>query len=432
MRAIWLALCSLLVVSFLFAQKSQASNLTLGSVSGQVVQEPSGMPIAKVEVSLASVNGGIEFSRWQRQRNALWTYTDSEGHFHIEGVPAGDYRISLQRNGFLPAGRKSQHDSPTSISVAKGEQLQGLFFRVLPAGVVKGRIVDEDGDPLPNVNLTAVTISGRGILGSATTNDLGEYRIAGLAVGKYLVLANGAQLDPANQSGTDAAEVYAPTFFPGTTELTQAASVDVHPGDETEAVFSLVATRTFSVRGKVPSLALGKPIGTNGVTTESVFLQRSGMPSGASFSTQVLPDGSFEITGIPPGTYTATVTSSEGSWKPVHGTETIEVRAADVDGLRLAPEPTGEVRGRFRMDDGQPFNWAQLNVYLDPEDRELQTGRSAKLAKDGSFKIDNVPAGNYHIIVAADSNNLSDYYMKEVNVNGKDAADFGFAAGPGV
>jgi hypothetical protein len=39
-----------------------------------VVQDTSGMPIAKVEVPLVSANEGVVFSRWQRQKNALSAY----------------------------------------------------------------------------------------------------------------------------------------------------------------------------------------------------------------------------------------------------------------------------------------------------------------------------------------------------------------------
>jgi hypothetical protein len=74
MRAVWLSLCSPLVVSFLFAQTLQAPKLIPAGVSGQVVQDTSGMPIAKVEVPLVSANEGVVFSRWQRQKNALSAY----------------------------------------------------------------------------------------------------------------------------------------------------------------------------------------------------------------------------------------------------------------------------------------------------------------------------------------------------------------------
>lgn len=49
-------------------------------------------------------------------------------------------------------------------------------------------------------------------------------------------------------------------------------------------------------------------------------------------------------------------------------TEPIEVNKANVEGLQLQPNPGGAVRGRFRMDTGQKFDWTQLNVVLLPVD----------------------------------------------------------------
>lgn len=57
-----------------------------------------------------------------------------------------------------------------------------------------------------------------------------------------------------------------------------------------------------------------------------------------------------------------------------------------------------------------------------------------KVAKDGSFKVENVPAGNYHAIVTSNSNSEAwrDYISKEVIVNGKDVGDSGFSTTGGV
>jgi hypothetical protein len=74
MRAVWLSLCSPLVVSFYLHRPSKLPSLFSAGVSGQVVQDTSGMPIARVEVPLVSANEGVVFSRWQRQKNALSAY----------------------------------------------------------------------------------------------------------------------------------------------------------------------------------------------------------------------------------------------------------------------------------------------------------------------------------------------------------------------
>jgi hypothetical protein len=435
MRFAFLPLSSLLLLSAMAAQISPLSTQNpaptppLGSVSGEVLQATGGMPVGKVMVSLLS-GRRVEFTFGRRDPNMLSGLTDAEGHFRIEGVPAGEYQVSLEKTGFVAGGRTSQRDSSQRISLAQGQQLDGLLFRVLPAGVIMGKIIDAEGDPLGNVNVVAV--SKAGISGGAKTNDLGEYRIAGLSSGKYFVLAQGTDAAPPAQNTNEAGRVFAPTFFPGTMNRGQAVSLDVHPGDAADASFGLIATRTFSVRGQVATVPGQSRDGQN-LGPTAVTLRPGGMPLVTGFPGEIKKDGTFEISGVVPGTYAVSITSSDGdSLRPVRGTDIVEVRESDVDDLRLAPQPLGEVHGRFRMDDNEPFNWTQLNVSLDSDDGDQDSYLSVNVAKDGTFKIESVPAGNYHVVVTAGSNNLRDYFVKEVNVNGADAGDSGFATGPGI
>src|SRR6185312_14538527 len=78
------------------------------------------------------------------------------------------------------------------------------------------------------------------------------------------------------------------------------------------------------------------------------------------------------------------------------------------------------------------FNWTQLSVSLDSDDDDYDSPLFVNVAKDGTFKIKSVPLGNYHVVLSAGSNNLRDYFVKEVNVNGADVAESGFATGPGI
>src|SRR5438034_11248860 len=114
------------------AQNSLSPRQTLSSVSGQVVQESAGTPLRKVSMMLVRSEGWMVFSRQDNPEPHL-AMTDSEGHFQMEGIQPGEYRVFLERNGFLAATRRSRTYSSTLLSLAPGQTLEGLLFRMRPA-----------------------------------------------------------------------------------------------------------------------------------------------------------------------------------------------------------------------------------------------------------------------------------------------------------
>src|SRR5207249_3493581 len=91
------------------------------------------------------------------------------------------------------------------ISIVAGQQLT-IDFQMLPAGVISGRILDEQGDSLAGATVQAQTyqyVNGKPILVGVpqfssiaegvvppirtTTNDRGEYRLFWLPPGEYYI-----------------------------------------------------------------------------------------------------------------------------------------------------------------------------------------------------------------------------------------------------
>jgi Carboxypeptidase regulatory-like domain len=398
---------------------------SLSTVSGQVVQDPGGMPLKKVAVSLIPSGGG--------ERGPYATVSDAEGHFQIDHVQPGDYFVALERNGFVSTRRRSRTYSAASFSVAAGQDVTGLLFRMLPAGVIQGKVLDEDGDALPGVEGVAAAATGQNAVSGGQTNDLGEYRISGLPGGEYVVMAQSGQPPALINLKPEEPRVYAPTFYPGTTDRRQATRIQVHPGDEVGANFSLVSTPTFSVRGSVSGL---KPQNGSQPGPATVALEAVDNTMPQHFQGAILPNRTFQIAGVLPGSYRATMTANGGDgWQVLRTGQTVDVHAADVDGLQLSPEPPSQIRGRFRMDtNSQNPDWSQLNIQIDPDEREGSDGPVAgRVAKDGSFNLQ-APSGNYHVLVTSNSNGefWRDFIMKDVVLNGKEVGDSGFALTGGI
>src|SRR5260370_31666651 len=97
--------------------------------------------------------------------------------------------MAAAHNGFvtLRYGKKKPTDPGANLSLAAGQKITDLVFKLPRTASITGRVMDEDGQPLPNVDVKVYQASSRsgksqlGAVGGASTNDLGEYRIFDLA-----------------------------------------------------------------------------------------------------------------------------------------------------------------------------------------------------------------------------------------------------------
>jgi hypothetical protein len=412
------------------APAAAATNEAKSLVQGKVIQDPGGQGIRKVKVTLA---GGSA-----RNQEPYQTTTDETGQFKIEGVAPGAYAVLLERPGFRP-DPKSIRDR--NVKVIAGQDTKELILHMQMAGVISGKIVDTDGDPLRSVDVMATaapsekTRRNGNMMQRGATNDLGEYRIADLSPGKYIVQAtppqNEGPLPNANDNGAPKERmVYVTTYFPGTLDERQAAVVEVSAGGAAIANFGVQTSRAYRVSGTIVGLSAPRMaqlflVGRNGETEQ-----------------QNLADGGkFEFARVLPGTYKAQVLTFSGfvngqapSLKAQTIRTPIEVNGSDLIGLQLQVEAGGDVTGRFRMDGDEKINWAELIVSLFPvpeRDDESpgfgmpQTGIT-QVHEDGSFEINDAPAADCQLAVSARSDQFRDYYTKSVLLGGREVVDTGF------
>jgi hypothetical protein len=85
------------------------------------------------------------------------------------------------------------------------------------------------------------------------------------------------------------------------------------------------------------------------------------------------------------------------------------------------------------MDKLQKIDWSQLSVFLSSDEEEVGLAVTegnrptfAQVKNDGSFQMKNVPSGTYRVIIGSSSQTLRGYFVKSVNLGGKDVADSGF------
>ena len=403
------------------------------SLEGIVVKDPGGEPVKKAILEMIAENqaGGGNYT----------ATTDAEGHFKVADILPGRYRVIVERTGYIEVDKKGRRSQGSMLSFGTGQETKGQTFHMLAAAIVTGRVIDEEGDPMANVNVTVLRHKGTSLeaTGSAQTNDLGEYRIGGLLAGKYYVSAaplpnfQTIAMIAKSAEGHDAAAPrtsYLRTFYPGVLDRAQASTVELRSGEETPVDFSLSRRHATSVHGKV----LGFAPGTGGMV-----MLRNKEANTEFNSGEIDKDGKFEILNVAPGSYTL-VAFMVMTDKPQIVRQALEVGTSDIEDVQLAPQSPANIRGRVRFsrkDSKAEASSGVIFLHSMDGDDEFESGVSisgdetsgsptfAKLKPDGSFELKNVPPGNYELTFGGDSQQGRDVFVESISAGTKDYSDTG-------
>ncbi len=308
-----------------------------------MVQEPGSQPLKKVLVQVVAED--------QKQGGNYTASTDADGHFRVDNVVPGRYRIFLERTGFAGVNGRGVQSDINVFTVQAGQSVEDLLFRMLPTAVISGRITDEDGDPMSGVRVVAQKKrpgkATRETAGATTTNDLGEYRLAGLFPGRYWIEAapppdaRDYEKAPKKSTPNDAQPDtrYVTTFYPGTYDAMQASALTLKAGDDMPVNIMLVPAKAYRIHG----IVAGAPAGVQCVV---YLVSKAG---DALRSGEVEPDGQFEVRGVGPGSYVLRVWSGP-DLQSTTAQQDINVVAGDVEGVKLVPQTCFTLSGHLRIE----------------------------------------------------------------------------------
>lgn len=151
-----------------------------GIIVGQVVDAATGKGVSSAVVTLAG------------SRRVM---TTTDGRFAFRNLPAGSHPLTAAKSGYIDGafGMRRPGGPTLPIVLADAERRGDLTIWLWKLGAITGTIVDEAGEPLIGIQVTAMRRSMAGGRrrfvpgGTGTTDDRGIYRIGRLGPGDYVV-----------------------------------------------------------------------------------------------------------------------------------------------------------------------------------------------------------------------------------------------------
>jgi protocatechuate 3,4-dioxygenase beta subunit len=457
-------------------------------VAGQVVDAVTNRPVGDVVVTLSGAGSAAAgpAAAIASQRKIL---TDGSGRFAFQGLPAGRYSISATRPGYVTGslGKVVPRGPGAPLQLRDGERVVDLRILAWKHAAIRGRVTDEAGEPVVGARVTVLRrtmTSGRpGYLDQVTakTNDLGEYRAAGLEPGTYVVgvLAASTTLpidmvDEYNAAsgeartdlqralfvaaptltslGTAAHQVvgdhllqvegrlaampdvardgtlriYPTTFHGAASQIGEAQAVSVSAGDQLAGVdVQLRLTRVFRVSGTLmASDARARPTPITLWPAAQLYAN----PIYPVASTASDSSGRFTFLAVPPGQYVLRAIGEP----PARGGETgsafwttapVVVVDRDVPSMKLMLQPGFRVAGRIVVEGEATFPMNRAYVNLESVDPTLIGEFSeTQVSADGTFRSVEAPSARYRLTLPVPSG----WFVKSITSGGRALVDLPF------
>jgi hypothetical protein len=308
---------------------------------------------------------------------------------------------------------------------------------MIPKGAIVGRVTGRNGEPVVQAMVQAFQYAYRDgkraltPVSWATADDRGEYRLFGLAPGRYLVAATlndptlmassvtfhrdgtfshlsaspdalfmesfleGRVINRVLDDGTVQQEAWIPVYYPGATAARQATAIDVLPGATMNGIN--LAISPAPVR-KVSGQVIGPPGSAPSVTltpeSSDVGLKKMTFNAAAPAS-----GTSFEFTGVSPGVYTLLALDSrtESVSAPIR----VEAGDRDIENLTIALVPGITLQGRVVVENASESSLQQnplggLLLTMAQGTMELRS-HIVMLQPSGSFVAKSLSPGTYFV-----------------------------------
>ncbi len=392
----------LLPSSFVVAQR-QATQTPQGSITGRITltedEAAAGIPVMLTPNT----------NRWNEKPVAQAT-TDASGFYRLENLPAGSYgvvpvapaHVVPQELGYGTAGKP--------VTLAAGENLESIDFRLEPGAVITGRVTDADDRPVIEESISLKKIDEKGEIDKSfrffsfefRTDDLGVYRIFGVPAGRYLVGVGYDEKSGMIRVG-GGSNYYAQTFHPDVRDEARAKPVEVRGGEEATGIDIKLgrSSRSFSATGRFVNAQTGDAV--VGVRYAFGTVHEDGKYIGGFGITGAVTNarGEFRLDGLLPNRY-AIFLAPDNAGSDFYGEPArFEVREGDVSGVEVKVSRGASVSGIAVIENPKPAIRARImelgiNAYpFAPTELTAPRFGSNRIAANGTFRVAGLRPGKY-------------------------------------
>ena len=338
--------------------------------------------------------------------------TDGDGRRIFSNLTDGTYEVrgGLQQHYILEENKATAGLSRTA-TLTPASRRTNVTFRVNPAASISGKITNAAGQPLSRVSVAAaspVFRNGRAMLTStysALTGPGGEYRLAGVFPGTYVITATPPVTAPS---------IPLSVYFPGVANLDSAQRIPIRAGEQVQGIDFVASTpQLFKVSGRVlnppatgvPNITFAQRDRSTLEEFDGPLLTNTSANASRGEFEVMLPAGAWDIFPVITNRTTPNPQGLPPRGVPAYTTGRVSVDVADrsVDGVNVTVGST-EIKGRIIADSSVKipgFSPANIEVRLFPTDNMppplWDHLRSVKVGSDGQFTFTAVPPGAYRI-----------------------------------
>jgi hypothetical protein len=406
------------------AGAAQVDNQSTFAVSGTVTAASTGDPLRHARV-FATVAAGIPPA----------TLTDDRGRYTLSGLTAGRHILTIVKPGYVR--RTIPFDVPP-------RDTRDVDAQMIKGAVISGALIDDLGEPVTATSVTVRAVdSGANltrtpIVAIGQADDLGQFRVSGLAAGTYILEARPGVMRTMSEDrpGVDMA-IVGPLnrnvfFYPGVNDPDAAQRLTVLAGDERSGLMMAVpAIPPFlsSPLNRAQFGPDGRPDPNATATIKGRLTKPDGSPvRGAQVNATLIgprpttatassdSDGNFEIVlgvaplsrGSEPQGFRVTAfkpgyqTSDFGQRNQTTRGDPIPITPGEVrDHVDVVLQPLGVLTGRILDDVGEPVEGALVRPaqlrYINGRRQLVDVGAPRQTDDLGRYRLSGLRPGQYAI-----------------------------------